>query len=124
MLDHLQRGIAFTRTHVGAHGLPLLGFADWNDATNLRVGAESLFAANLYGKALLEMIDLGRLLEDGELEARYTAAYDEMGERVNAHAWDGAWYIRYLDADGSAIGSSANGANPPSRVRSEISRRA
>ena len=52
-LDHAKRGLAFTRADIGAHGLPLLGFADWNDTVNLSAGAESLFTANLYGKALL-----------------------------------------------------------------------
>src|SRR5690606_24306843 len=46
--EHLQRGLAFTRGDVGRHGLPLLGFADWNDTVNLPAGAESLFTANLY----------------------------------------------------------------------------
>jgi hypothetical protein len=55
---NLRQALAYTRTDVGQHGLPLLGFADWNDTVNLRAGAESLFTANLYGKALLELIDL------------------------------------------------------------------
>jgi cellobiose phosphorylase len=108
VLDHLQRGIAFTRNNVGAHGLPLLGFADWNDATNLKKGAESLFVANLYGKALLEMIDLARFLGDRDLVEKFMAYHQEMEERVNASAWDGAWYVRYFNADGSPIGSSVN----------------
>ena len=58
VLDHLRRALNFTRTHLGAHGLPLLGFADWNDTVNLAEGAESLFTANLYGRALLAIIDL------------------------------------------------------------------
>ena len=57
VLDHLKRGLAFTHQDVGMHGLPLLGFADWNDTVNLPKGAESLFTANLYGKALQEMIE-------------------------------------------------------------------
>ena len=36
VLEHMQRAIEFTRTQLGAHGLPLLGFADWNDTVNLR----------------------------------------------------------------------------------------
>ena len=60
VLDHLRRAIAFTHADLGAHGLPLLGFADWNDTINLRKGAESLFTANLYGRALQEMIAAGR----------------------------------------------------------------
>jgi cellobiose phosphorylase len=86
----------------------LLGFADWNDTVNLREGAESLFTANLYGKALVEMIELARFLHDGEAAAQYTAQYEEMKQRVNQNAWDGEWYVRYLDADGSPIGSRQN----------------
>ncbi|MGD8997916.1 MAG: glycosyl transferase, partial [Anaerolineae bacterium] len=39
VLDHVRRGIAFTWDNTGQHGLPLLGFADWNDTVNLRAGA-------------------------------------------------------------------------------------
>lgn len=108
VLDHLRRAIEFTRNDVGAHGLPLLGFADWNDTVNLRKGAESLFTANLFGKALLEMIELARYLGDEESVARYTDYYETMKQRVNEHAWDGEWYVRYFDADGSPIGSHSN----------------
>ena len=106
--DHLRRAIEFTRSDVGAHGLPLLGFADWNDTVNLRVGAESLFTASLYGKALLEMIDLARHLRDTASAEKYAAYYSEMKQRVNECAWDGEWYIRYFDFDGTPLGSHAD----------------
>jgi cellobiose phosphorylase len=108
VLDHLRRAVEFTWSDVGAHGLPLLGFADWNDTVNLRTGAESLFTANLFGKALLEIIELARHLGDEESIARYTEYYETMKRRVNEHAWDGEWYVRYFDADGTPLGSSAN----------------
>jgi cellobiose phosphorylase len=108
VLDHMRRAIEFTRGDLGVHGLPLAGFADWNDSVNLAVGAESLFAANLYGKALLDVIALFEHVEDAASVERCRAYYDEMKERVNAHAWDGAWYVRYFDADGSPIGSESN----------------
>jgi cellobiose phosphorylase len=108
VLDHMRRAIEFTQKDVGAHGLPLLGFADWNDTINLRAGAESLFAANLYGKALLEMIELARHLGDAEAAAQYTTYYETMKQRVNEYGWDGEWYVRYFDADGSPIGSHMN----------------
>ena len=108
VLDHLHRAIQFTRHDLGAHGLPLLGFADWNDTVNLRSGAESLFTANLYGSALGEMIELARFLNDQASAEKYTAYYEEMKQRVNAQAWDGGWYIRYFDADGAPIGSRSN----------------
>lgn len=108
VLDHMHRAVEFTHDNVGKHGLPLLGFADWNDTVNLRAGAESLFVANLYGKALAEMIELARHLGDNEATAQYTSWYEEMKQRVNEHAWDGEWYVRYFDHDGSPIGSHVN----------------
>ncbi|MBC8448984.1 MAG: glycosyl transferase [Chloroflexi bacterium] len=108
VLDHLRRAIEFTWSNVGAHGLPLLGFADWNDTVNLGAGAESLFTANLFGKALLETIELARYLGDEESIARYTETYETMKQRVNEHGWDGEWYMRYFDADGTPLGSHRN----------------
>ena len=108
VLDHLNRAIEFTRQDVGAHGLPLLGFADWNDTINLHAGAESLFTANLYGKALLDMIELSRHVHDERAAEKYAAYYDEMKQRVNQCAWDGEWYVRYFDFDGTPLGSHTN----------------
>jgi cellobiose phosphorylase len=108
VLEHLKRAVAFTKQDVGAHGLPLLGFADWNDTVNLKKGAESLFVANLYGKALLELIELCNELGDVEQVQRYKRDYEQMRDRVNEHAWDGDWYVRYFDHDGSPVGSHQN----------------
>jgi cellobiose phosphorylase len=108
VLEHLRRALAFTRQNVGRHNLPLAGFADWNDTVNLVAGAESLFTANLYGTALGEMIQLMGHLDDSDTADQYPAWYEEMRDRVNAQAWDGGWYVRYFDADGSPIGSHTN----------------
>jgi cellobiose phosphorylase len=35
LLEHLRRSVHFTMTHLGPHGLPLIGRADWNDCLNL-----------------------------------------------------------------------------------------
>ncbi|MCA9950336.1 MAG: hypothetical protein KDE48_11870 [Anaerolineales bacterium] len=108
--EHLQRAVAFTRRTVGRHGLPLLGFADWNDTVNLGTGAESLFTANLYGWALRELIELAEVLGATAVAQNFTSAYIEMQQRVNERAWDGDWYVRYFDADGRPIGSHTNEA--------------
>nr|QCO92835.1 cellodextrin phosphorylase [uncultured bacterium] len=110
VLDHLERGLAFTRREVGQHGLPLLGFADWNDTINLPTGAESLFTANLYGRALCEMVALCTVLGNPDAARDYRRDYDEMKKLFEAVAWDGEWYVRYFDADGQAIGSHVNAA--------------
>jgi cellobiose phosphorylase len=108
VFEHLKRAVEFTKQNVGAHGLPLLGFADWNDTVNLKTGAESLFVANQYGKALLDLIELCTFTGDQDLAQRYRADYEHMRNLVNEYAWDGEWYVRYFDHDGSAIGSKKN----------------
>src|SRR6478736_4903122 len=108
VLNHLERALEFTRTNVGKHGLPLLGFADWNDTVNLKTGAESLFVANQYGKALLDMIELCEFRGEHAQADRYRADYEHMRGLVNEYAWDGEWYVRYFDHDGSPIGSKKN----------------
>jgi cellobiose phosphorylase len=116
VLDHMKRALTFTRTDLGKHGLPLLGFADWNDTINLATGAESLFSAHLYGRALNEFIGLLEYLgkkactepsrsEDAD---EWRAAYAEMKARVEEHAWDGKWYVMYFDHDGTPVGSHKN----------------
>jgi len=106
--EHLTRAIQFTHDHTGQHGLPLLGFADWNDTVNLPAGAESLFTAHLYGWALQEMIALGEMLGEADQVEMFKAYYQEMSELVNAAAWDGNWYVRYFDHRGQPLGSRSN----------------
>jgi cellobiose phosphorylase len=106
--EHLKRALEFTRQDTGAHGLPLLGFADWNDTVNLPAGAESLFTAHLYGWALKEMIGLCHVLGKNKLNKRYQADYKAMRKIVNQVGWDGSWYVRYFDQRGEPIGSQRN----------------
>lgn len=108
VLEHLKRGLDFTSQDVGRHGLPLLGFADWNDTVNLPTGAESLFTAHLYGKALDEVIKLFEYIGDTDASAMYHQVYEEMKNRVETVAWDGHWFLRYFDDEGNPLGSSEN----------------
>jgi len=108
VLEHLRRALSFTRANTGTHGLPLLGFADWNDTVNLPTGAESLFTVNLYGRALLEMQELMDFLGEDKAARQYAEDYEQMKQRVEACAWDGEWYVRYFNADSSPLGSKNN----------------
>lgn len=117
--EHLRRGLAFTRENRGTHGLPLLGFADWNDTINLPTGAESMMIANLYGTALNEVKSLLEYLSKspqdteevkGDMDwlAWIRDAWNEMSEIFHSEAWDGNWWKRYYDQDGKPIGSNSN----------------
>jgi cellobiose phosphorylase len=108
--EHLFRAVEFTHGDTGAHGLPLLGFADWNDTLNLPTGAESLLAANLYGKALLDLMELCRQQDDSDRAGHFSAYYDEMRARVSQSGWDGGWFVSYFDSDGTPLGSKQNEA--------------
>ena len=108
LLEHLKRAIEFTEHNKGRNGIPLLGFADWNDTCNLPAGAESLFTANLFGLALKEIIALLEFINDSETAEKYKKYYDTIKNAVNTKAWDGEWYIRYLDHEGNTIGSNKN----------------
>jgi len=108
VLDHMKRALDFTRNDKGRHGLPHLGFADWNDTVNLRTGAESLFNTHLYGKGLLEMIELYDYMGDAAEAGACQAEYDKLKETFNQASWDGEWYIRYFDSDGTPLGSNKN----------------
>ena len=106
--EHLQRAVKFTHENCGKHGLPLLGFADWNDTVNLPAGAESLFTANLYGWALLELAELAVFRNEKDKAEEWRKWYSEMKAKVLDSAWDGEWFVRYFDDKGEPFGSAKN----------------
>lgn len=116
---HMLRAVHFTLTHRGPHGLPRLGFSDWDDTMNLDHGsgkAESVMTAQLFCRALLDLADLydyvGRAVSSpGERTVRPTNEQadfrrlkDEMAFAINQSAWDGAWYARAYDDAGLPFG--------------------
>ncbi len=121
---HLETSIAYTLSHRGEHGLPLIGHADWNDCLNLNCfstepnesfqtagdvegsRAESVMIAGLFLYACRDLAGLYRHLGHAEKAARVDDVYDDMLLSVEEHAWDGAWYLRAFDADGTPVGSS------------------
>ena len=123
ILEHLRRSIGFTLSHLGPHGLPLIGRADWNDCLNLNcfseepgesfqttgpsegTVAESVFIAAMfvrYGTEYAEL--LRRVGETRESEAVMEAVHD-MIQAVTEYGWDGEWFLRAYDAFGEPVGS-------------------
>jgi cellobiose phosphorylase len=110
VFEHLSRAVEFTHRDTGAHGLPRLGFADWNDTLNLPIGAESLMTANLYGAALNELTEICKIMGKNDLANLFRDYHLEMRERVNRVAWDGEWYLSYFDETGQPLGSRSSAA--------------
>jgi len=125
-MHHLETSIAYTLSHRGPHGLPLIGHADWNDCLNLNCfstepnesfqtagdvkgsTAESVMIAGLFLKAAAEMKELYAWLKRAEDAARHAGHHADMLKVVEEQAWDGDWYRRAYDAAGRAIGSHEN----------------
>ncbi|MEK7476552.1 MAG: glycosyl transferase [Candidatus Coatesbacteria bacterium] len=123
LLHHLETSIAFTLSHRGPHGLPLIGHADWNDCLNLNCfskepnesfqtagdisggKAESVMIAGLFLHASREMADLYSFLGRDADAARMNDRRAAMLAVVEDTAWDGEWYRRAYDSQGRPIGS-------------------
>ena len=67
-----------------------------------------MMVANMYGKALLDMLDLCELRGEEQLTAQFKEQYQQMQSTVNECGWDGEWFVRYFDEQGMPIGSHKN----------------
>ena len=127
LLDHLRISLQYTLDHLGPHGLPLIGHADWNDCLNLNCYsttpgesfqlaghiendkvAESVMIAGLFCKACDEMAMILKNNNDDEDAEKYLKYAEEMRETIYKHGWDGEWFLRAYDANGDKIGSKEN----------------
>jgi len=127
LFDHLSVSFDHVVNHLGPHGLPLIGRADWNDCLNLNcfsndpnesyqttenqtegTKAESLMIAGLfvvYGRDYVELCnEIGNTAE----AARAQKHVDAMVEAIKKHGWDGDWFLRAYDYYGRKIGSNEN----------------
>lgn len=127
LLDHLKASFNHVIDHLGPHGLPLIGRADWNDCLNLNCfssdpnesfqttenrsegsKAESLMIAGqfiIYGR---EYAALCRHLGLDKEADRALSHVAKMEEAVKQHGWDGQWFLRAYDFCGNKVGSSEN----------------
>ena len=97
--DHLRRALEFSWGKRGPHGLLLGMRADWNDCINLRGKGESIWSTLLYDRGLSEFITLAERLGKKADAKRYRGYQTEIRRMLDAHAWDGAWFLRgYLDS--------------------------
>ena len=123
LLEHLRRSFNFTCTHLGPHGLPLIGRADWNDCLNLNCFsehpgesfqitgpsegpvAESVFIAGMfvkYGHEYAQLCDHLNLTEEAAAARKHI---DAVEQATLTAGWDGAWFRRAYDAFGKPVGS-------------------
>ncbi len=127
LFHHLSVSFNHIINHLGPHGLPLIGRADWNDCLNLNCfstdpnesfqttenktensKAESLMIAGLFVVYGQEYIDLCHQLGKSDEAIRAQKQVDAMIEAVKKHGWDGEWFLRAYDYHGNKIGSHEN----------------
>ena len=108
--EHACRAVRSLASHTGFHGLCAIGYGDWNDAISA-IGGErgvSVWLSCACVHAAQLMAELARHVgraDDAEDFAGIAAA---MTARINAHAWDGEWYLYAINGDGVPIGSRRN----------------
>lgn len=106
--EHLCRSVAFTQANMGAHDLPLMLHADWNDAMN-KVGqggvGESVWTAMQLGVVLPKLAQMAALRGDDETRKVALEFVEALTQAVNGVGWDGGWYRRAFMDDGRALGT-------------------
>ena len=123
LLDHLDLSFNFTASHLGPHGLPLIGRADWNDCLNLNCFseepgesfqttgpsegpvAESVFIGGMFVKYGNEYADILRHIGKDERAGQVEEAVAAMKLTLETAGWDGDWFIRAFDAYSKPVGS-------------------
>ena len=122
LMEHLRRSFRYTATHLGPHGLPLIGRADWNDCLNLNCFsehpgesfqitgpsegpvAESVFIAGMFVKYGRAYTAICRHLGLEDEAAAGDGAIAAVEAAVLDAGWDGAWFRRAFDAFGHVVG--------------------
>lgn len=126
MFEHLQRAFDHVVNNRGAHGLPLIGQADWNDCLNLNCfsetpdesfqctkgttesRAESVLIGAMFlaiGPEYVELCVRRGLAAEADRARR---CLDQMREAMETNGWDGEWFLRAYDHFGVKIGSREN----------------
>lgn len=107
--EHLKKLIDLSLTMKGEHGLPLFRKGDWNDALD-GVGkngkGESVWMAQFLVWLLRKMEKMAVFAGDSDGERVYKNEVDTLTDLVNDIAWDGKWYLRGFNDDGTPFGTS------------------
>ncbi len=109
--EHILRAVRYLYKTRGAHGLPLILKADWNDAydhVGLKRKGESIWLGMALCRAARQIEDLAKFLGDKEVADEMHKLYEEMCGIINKAGWDGDWYLAAFNDEGYKIGSKAN----------------
>lgn len=111
VMSHLVRAMEGLWQNRGQHGLCLIHEGDWNDSLT-HVGrqgrGESVWLSQAFCWSCLQMAELSTYLGDTGAAQTYMRYYGSVAQALNQHCWDGEWYVRAFDDNGSPVGSKTN----------------
>ncbi|OGJ89740.1 MAG: hypothetical protein A2268_07090 [Candidatus Raymondbacteria bacterium RifOxyA12_full_50_37] len=108
LYEHLTRIIDWIWSRRGPHGLPIIGIADWNDAINLNGKGETQMVACQFVLACRQLVDMAKFLKRDNDAVKFSGLAEKMSAIVNEVCWDGEWYLRAFQLDGTPVGSHKN----------------
>lgn len=126
VFEHIKRSFYHVVNHLGPHNLPLIGRADWNDCLNLNCfsdqpgepfqttanksgnTAESIMIAGMFVLYGAEFVTICELTGRNQEAINAQIEIDKMKYAIDAHGWDGNWFLRAYDYYGNKVGSHEN----------------
>ncbi len=107
LLDKMAIAMQVLWDRRGPHGLPATGHADWNDCINPTPReSESVFNAMLFCAGCGALEEIYAELKRPRDVRLWAGRRKRMGEAIETHAWDGAWFRRmFLTQSGRILGS-------------------
>ncbi len=111
VFNHIIKAVRFVYNRSGAHGLPLIDRADWNDAYD-SVGTggkgESVWLAMAVVRAAKAVKELADHIKDKKISKEMDDIARKLTVIINRVAWDGKWYVAAFNDKGLRIGSHKN----------------
>ncbi len=111
--EHLVRGLDFTRSNCGEHGIPRFLNSDWNDSIcSIGTGGKSesafvFFQAATAAKSMKELYaHIGN-----EKGLAWATDYYDWCKSLYKTLWDGKWFIRAYTSKGEKLGTDADEEN-------------
>jgi len=105
VFGHLRRALEFNLERTGKHGLPCGLSADWNDCLRLGYYGESLFVAFQVRLGLTVYAEIAGRLSQPEEAAWALGEREKLDANIQAHTWDGDWFIWAIAEDGTVYGT-------------------
>jgi len=97
--DHIRTGVQVSSKVINDRGLAIIpkGTGDWMDEftkISMEGRAESVMLASQVAFILRGFAEIaGQIGEDADRD-KWMSTYDKINVGINAHSWDGEWYVR------------------------------